>query len=550
MASITAKHAAGNSLNGNSPLMSLEASRTATKPRLLVKLNTPSAIGAAAFLLGVAVVLVHSPFNLAERGDLAIWDYIAQSVLRGQVPYRDVIEIKSPLSAYLSAAFMAAGKLVGLQDILGARLLQVLLLGSLSTVTYLVAEAYLLSRAAAVIAFLIPLLPEHLATMIAGTQPKLPMILFGMLSLLWIAKDRPVCAGMCSMLSCLCWQPGLVFTGTAFLVFSGCFVRWRDLRAVKVLAGAAVPLAVVALYFYLAGALADLWTWTIAFNLNVYAPREIKGLREALPLIWRITRQVFRSDTVFVVLSAAGIACFIFRLAASRLRGSDQQRWRNISLLSIVLPPLVYLGFCVINFQGGPDLIPLFPFIGIFAGWLFVELRLLMQSNGFERNAFSLNLGRALPCLVLIIICGLLVVRSLAHRSESGPTLDDQIREFQAITKVLETDDKIYVHGTMEILVLLNRPNLNPYIMFDEGKDAYVADRKYGGSFQAILDELGAQAPRIVSLSRLRHVTHGAEFERWVLERYQELPVSGYDDIYVRKQKQETLLKPNHGNGS
>ena len=150
-----------------------------------------SALGLTAFVAGVAVILMHRPFDLPERGDLAIWDYIAQSILRGEIPYRDVIEIKSPGAAYLSALAMAVCRVFGLQDVAAARLLYLLLIGLLSYLTFVVAAEYLGSRLAAVIAFLVPLLPEHLATMVAGTQPKLPMILFGMLTLTLIAKDRP-----------------------------------------------------------------------------------------------------------------------------------------------------------------------------------------------------------------------------------------------------------------------------------------------------------------------------------------------------------------------
>src|SRR5690349_20739685 len=64
-----------------------------------------------AFLIGAAVVLARRPWRQLETGDEAIWDYVAQSILRGQIPYRDVIEIKTPLSAYLSAAAIAAGRL-------------------------------------------------------------------------------------------------------------------------------------------------------------------------------------------------------------------------------------------------------------------------------------------------------------------------------------------------------------------------------------------------------------------------------------------------------
>jgi hypothetical protein len=494
-------------------------------------------IGAAVFLLGVAFVLLQHPFALSERGDLAIWDYIAQSILRGQVPYRDVIEIKTPLAAYLSAASMAAGRAVGMHDVFAARMLSVLMIGLLSVATYLVAAAHLQNRLAAFSAFLIPLLPAHLVTMIAGTQPKLPMLLLGMLTLLFIARDRPFAAGLFSMLSFLCWQPGLLFTGTAVLIFSGCLTRWRDLRAVKVLAGAAVPLGLAIVYFYFAGALSDLWTWTFAFNLDVYAPKEVKGLRDALSLLWKITHQVFASAVILIPLSIAGLIVFAFEFAR-KVKCRAAFRYEKLIPFSIVIPPVVYVSFCLLNFQGGPDLIPLFPFVGIFAAWLIAETGVrLASSRAMRTNRSSFDFTKVIPGLAIIVFLLLLGSRAFNYRSEAGQTLEDQKRAFHSISERLDPDDRVYVHGTLEILVLLNRQNLNPYIMFDEGKDDFVAARKYGGSFDSFLDELGAAAPKIISLSRLRHVAHGVELERWVLQRYEALPISGYDDIYIRKSR-------------
>src|SRR5436309_12106630 len=95
------------------------------------------------FLVGVAVMLAWRLFIQLEVGDSAIWDYIAQAILRGQVPYRDVVEIKGPASAYLSALAMWLGKCVGLRDVLAVRFMQMGLASALSVVTYLVAEIYL-----------------------------------------------------------------------------------------------------------------------------------------------------------------------------------------------------------------------------------------------------------------------------------------------------------------------------------------------------------------------------------------------------------------------
>ncbi|MFL6278373.1 MAG: hypothetical protein ACJ74G_24575, partial [Blastocatellia bacterium] len=109
-----------------------------------------------AFVLGALVMLAYRPWRQFEAGDTAVYDYIAQSILRGQMPYRDVVDIKGPLGPYLSAAAMAVGRVVGLRDIIAVRLFHMLMIGLLSAVTYLVAEIYLRNRLAAIIAFLVP----------------------------------------------------------------------------------------------------------------------------------------------------------------------------------------------------------------------------------------------------------------------------------------------------------------------------------------------------------------------------------------------------------
>src|SRR6266850_699057 len=90
-----------------------------------------------ALAVGVIAMLMYRPFAQAEGGDVAIWDYVAQCIVRGQVPYRDVIEIKTPGSAYLSAIAMWIGTRLGVRDVMAARLMQMVLVGLLSTMTYM-----------------------------------------------------------------------------------------------------------------------------------------------------------------------------------------------------------------------------------------------------------------------------------------------------------------------------------------------------------------------------------------------------------------------------
>src|SRR5262249_24638889 len=115
----------------------------------------------AAFIIGVAVTLAHRPWRQIEIGDEAIWDYVAQSILRGQVPYRDVVEIKTPGTAYLSAMAIAIARPFALRDVLAVRVLYTLMVGLISAISFALAEIYFRDRVAALIAFLIPLASWH-----------------------------------------------------------------------------------------------------------------------------------------------------------------------------------------------------------------------------------------------------------------------------------------------------------------------------------------------------------------------------------------------------
>src|SRR5262249_21821748 len=161
---------------------------------------------------------MYQPFSQPETGDNAIWDYVAQCIVRGQVPYRDVIEIKTPGSAYLSALAMLAGSAAGLDGVRAVRVVDILLVGVLCVTTLLVARVYLHSLMAGFIAVLLLVnWPGVMVMTVAGTRPKVPMIIFGLTTMLLIAIDKPFWAGFSSMLSCLCWQPGLLFTLAALL---------------------------------------------------------------------------------------------------------------------------------------------------------------------------------------------------------------------------------------------------------------------------------------------------------------------------------------------
>jgi len=486
-----------------------------------------------AFAFGVFVALMYRPFSTDENGDSAIYDYIAQTILRGGLPYRDVVEIKGPGAIYISALAILLGRLVGISDIIAVRILHVLLIGVLSLTTFVVAWAYLRNRLASAFAVTIPLMMGSFITMMnGGTQPKLPLMIFGLLSLYLTTKNKPFWSGFFSMLSCLCWQPGLLFTGVAFLMFTRYLTRWRDYAWLKVLGGAAIPLAITLLYFHWRGALQDLWSWTVTFNYSVFAPNDLRPPGASLRHFWRVTSRIYGWDSILVWVSVAGFVLYSYQRIRAKIerRGSFQSA--KLYRDAIVIPPLVYFLFCMINFQAGPDLIPFLPFIGIFAGWALTHAARFLFSGRIEMSGHYATAQRVL-CLLGVILLGLVTVYRGATYRLQGPSLQAQSKEAQKFASLLGPGDTVYVHGSVELLVFLNIPNVNPYVALDSGADDYIAARMPKG-FDSVIDQIEEEAPKVAVLTRLGHVHHASDLMHWVNEHYQKWAHFDYAPVWLR----------------
>jgi len=125
-------------------------------------------------------------------------------------------------------------------------------------------------------------------------------------------------------------------------------------------------------------------------------------------------------------------------------------------------------------------------------------------------------------------------VRTVTHRADDR-TLQSQYDAITPLSELLGTKGQVYVHGSVEILVLLNRPNLNPYVFLDWGADDFAASLR-STSFAAIIDEMEAQAPKLVSISRLRKVNHRMDLERWVDQHYDNLDQYANGKVRIRRE--------------
>ncbi|HEY7545038.1 MAG TPA: hypothetical protein VID27_09160, partial [Blastocatellia bacterium] len=240
----------------------------------------------------------------------------------------------------------------------------------------------------------------------------------------------------------------------------------------------------------------------------------------------------YGADIVLVWFGVAGLLVYGVERLRAKLKGKGS--WQDdLFRDAIVLPPVIYFAFTLINLQAGPDLIPFIPFIGIFAAWIIIAPRRLVSSGNSDDRPRRIS-DIWLPTLALVLMLSLAFFRATSPKREEDYMLQAQDRQFAMISDLLEPHDKIYAHGAVDILVLLNRPNLNPYVFLDWKADLFAAARR-SMDFSEIIDEMESQRPRIVALSRLNNVSSADLFLQWINDHYTILLSSGDDMIYIRK---------------
>ncbi|MEW6208406.1 MAG: DolP-mannose mannosyltransferase [Acidobacteriota bacterium] len=482
-------------------------------------------------LILVSALIVYSrfqPYDQPSTGDSALYDYFAQLITRGGVPYRDVVDIKTPLSTYIGAASIVALEPFGVRDVIAIRFVFIALAAMTVLFTFIVARSYLENARLAVMSAAVLMAFDSFGkTNCSGVQPKTPMILLGLISLWAIIKDRPFLAGLAGMLSALCWQPGLLFVGAAGLAFSRYLTNWRDGKMLKLLAGAALPLVAMILYFAAQGALRDFYLWTFHHNYSVYAPHELRTLAGFFKRLGRVLENSYSTERIFFYLSIVG-----FLLVAAReflKRRSLESAPRH----ALLIAPTVYFLFCAINLQAGPDLIPLLPFAAIFSSAVFVYW--LEHTGGAMRRESSK--GRAIfEHAAFAVFLGAILILKVAdaffYIAES-PTLAEQDAQVAEVMRQIEPGDEIYVHGQIESLVLSGMTNADKYVLLGRGKDVYLDYVEQGG-FDGWLERLKMRRPKVVALTRLAPVSRREEIENWVREDY-TVRQGQLFNFYVRK---------------
>lgn len=230
---------------------------------------------------------------------------------------------------------------------------------------------------------------------------------------------------------------------------------------------------------------------------------------------------VYRSYPLGVLLIVLGFLAtttvYVWRLrendgSLSKLMATDRFAAFLVSFAAMVI-------WSLLDFQSGPDLFVLLPYVAIGFGWL-LHLALSHMWN-------ILQIGQAARRAALAVLCVILVLTEAGYYRK---TREDGLREQRRLAQQIEDefgrDCRLVSISSPEILVLLNKTNPNRYLFIASGIDNLI-DATEAGGFEGWLRQLEAYDAPVIALGpisgrRAQMVTD------WLNAHYEERKVGNW----------------------
>ncbi|MGH3347907.1 MAG: ArnT family glycosyltransferase [Nocardioides sp.] len=443
---------------------------------------------ALAWLVVTVVVWGSRGFSGGLYRDAALYVYAGQQVAAGNAPYVEVMNRAGPLANLLPGLGVELGRLVGISDTLGARLVFFALVALTPALSYLTARDLLRSRlagcaaAATMLGFLV------IAKLAAnGPESKLAMVAGLSITLAVLAQRRWFLAGIATGCATLVWQPVFFALGPAaavLLLLNGGGWRERAISALRYAAGGLLTLLVTVAGFALAGAMEEFVEgfWTANAEYTEQAP----GITRLGPV------SVFLRSAYgwgFWLLVMGTLAALALGVAAWWLRRNDPRRAAGQVMLAV--STLGSLAWSAYAFNRAPDSMFHLPAAALGIGGIVGTLAHLV------RRADSLLPRRLLvgAVAVLTVACTVTVLQeNISRRS-------DKLAHQRAASKVvfdnLPADATVFSLEVPEALALGERKSISRFVLFGHGMIDFVAAETPGGE-EGYINGLIEAAPDVV----------------------------------------------------
>lgn len=464
--------------------------------RTAPKLRTwSSPVDRVTSLVGAAALItyeLHGFGGVLDR-DLAVYSYGAQQVVDGVPPYVSILNRAGPLAHLIPAIGVLGARLGGIDDLLGMRLLFMLIAVACVCLVYLVGRDLFesplagLAAAAAFLSF-----SGFIEFASNGPREKTPMVLFLLCALLAVTKHRWLAAGVSVSLATLVWQPAF-FVGLPAIAVAVLALRpaERTRALLRVAVGGLLPAVGCFLYFAAVGALRAFIDAFVLINLRytVSQPLTFGDLAHH----WAQLQNGFGLSLWVIVTGITAI--LILPLKAL----SKEERRRNpaaISVAGVGAAALSGVAWTTRDFDNWPDALVLLPLAALGVG----AIVKVLTDHLPPRTALSITIAWVTAAASLALTYSV---------TERDHTLPVQRRSVSAMFERLPSDATLLAINAPQALVLSGKSNPTRHQMISSGLDRYIDDTWPGG-LEGFAKWIGREQPTVIAI--------GGQVPPWLAE--------------------------------
>jgi Dolichyl-phosphate-mannose-protein mannosyltransferase len=439
------------------------------------------------YLIGVTALIVYAlhGFDGFLKRDLAIYTYGAQQVVEGVPPYVSILNRAGPLAHLIPALGVAGARVGGFEDLLGIRLLFLVIAIAGVCAVYLLARELFASRLSGLVAasaFLSFYGFIEFAT--NGPREKTPMVLFLTLALLAVAKRWWFFAGFSLSIATLIWQPAVLVGLTAAITTIIALQSSERLRTlVRVVVGGLVPAVACIVYFAIAGALKEFIDAFLLINAKYTV---------ADPLLTRFEKKWATMEwaygfSLWVMLVGLAVLAILTFLA---LRRGGWRAPARIPVAAVGAASFVAIAWSFRDFNSWPDAFVLLPMAAVGIGGI---------ARGLTQR---LPAAAALTLSVTAAVAGVAIAVTYST-TRANDRLELQRAAVSAMLERVPSDPSIQSIGAPEPLVLSRSTNPTRHQTFTRGLAPYVNDTWPGG-LRGFARWVGRQEPMIIAMGNNR----------------------------------------------
>lgn len=484
--------------------------------------------------MAAIAVALFTRFSLDDtlRRDEAIYTYGGQQLVHGVPFYVSIFDPKTPLAGMLAGLGALWAKVFGVDDVHSIRVLFFAFACLAVVAVYLLGNALWRSPLAGLVsAVAFASFKGFALDALGGPDAKTPGIFLGVLAMVLLVRRRWFWGAFAGSLAFLVWQPLVVYAAVAVLAAAIAIAPApgeRRRNVARAVAGAAIPVAAMIVYYALAGALPQFFEAAIRFPLTGIV-RGHETLGQRLDFI-ALTVDGYYGRTRF--LFWGGLVLLLVTLVA-RLVRRRSGLWAVVKdpYVSIVILTFVALAvFSARDFQGYPDLYPLLPYAAL--GW---GEAVTLARGWIARLGGGLWRRRAGAAVALAAVAGLVALTwvwySIPAPRDRG--LVTQRGWATQLERLLGPRGNLYALGDPTPLVLTGRRNPSRYIYLGSGVAKWGVEHT-PGRFAGWTGRIRAAHPAVVVLEGWKlNGLYAQETERWLRARYSARYL-GHWRVFVR----------------